>query len=152
MNKLRFIAILGIVAMALAALATHTDAQNTAAIRGRVVDAHNNQPLAEVRASAFSLHGTKAVATSFTKKDGVFRLDGLGPGSYRLELSKNGFRGQTIEGIAVRPAEIMIIAGSIAMQAGNENPPNVAQARNSCGNLVQPGVTADVYVVCGESR
>lgn len=152
MNKPRFIAIIGVIAMVLAAFAAQTSAQNTAVIRGRVVDAGNSQPLAGVRASVYSLHGTKAITTSFTRKDGVFRLDGLGPGSYRLELSKSGFRGQTIEGIAVRPSEIMIIAGSIAMQAGNANPPDVAQARNSCGNLVQPGVTADVYVVCGKSR
>ncbi len=153
MKRLQFLTVaIFIVALVMSASA-RINAQNTSAIRGRVVDAQTHQPLAGVRASAYGMHGTNARAVALTTSDGSFKLDGLGPGLYRLELSKNGFRGLTIEGIAVRANEVMIIAGSIAMLQGETAAaPTVAEARNSCGNLVQQGVTADVYVVCGQIR
>lgn len=152
MKRLWLIVALAIVSILLAGFASPSVASNGSAIRGRVVDAQTRQPLAGVRAAAFKLHGTKPLASAFSTTDGSFKLDGLAAGLYRLELSKDGFRGLTIEGIAVRANEVMIIAGSIAMLPGSAAAPSIAQAQNQCGNLVQPGVTADVYVVCGQAR
>jgi Carboxypeptidase regulatory-like domain len=153
-KRQRLLAAIGMALLVFASLVVQASgsAQNGSAIRGKVVDAVSHQPLAAVRAAAFRMRGTKALATAFSTTDGSFKLDGLGSGLYRLELSKAGFRGLTIEGIAVRANEVMIIAGSIGMLPGSAAPANIAQARNQCGNLVQPGVTADVYVVCAQAR
>jgi len=151
-KRLWLLVAFAVVLVLLASSAPPSVASSGSAIRGRVVDAQTHQPLTGVRAATFKLHGTKPLASAFTTTDGSFKLDGLGPGLYRLELSKDGFRGLTIEGIAVRANEVMIIAGSIAMLPGSASTPNIAQAQNQCGNLVQPGVTADVYVVCGQAR
>ncbi len=132
------------------AVAGPAAAQNNSSLRGQVTDARNHQPLEGVRTVLYNLHGTKPIASTFTDRGGSFRLDGLRSGLYRLEFSKPGYRGLAIEGIGVRANEIMVIAGSVALSAGNASlAAAVARAENGkCGSLVQPGVTADVYVVC----
>ena len=147
MNRLRVaLVLLGFTFALCVAAFQSAIAQTASSIYGSVVDAKHQQPLADVRVAAFPLRSSQQVGATSTDVDGNFRISGLGPGVYRLELSKEGYDTTIVSNVRVRRDERVIIAGSLNLSVVRLGERYVAHSY--CGKLVQAGVTADVYVVC----
>ncbi len=146
------LACVGLIAGALLCVQDRADTKAQAAIFGGVVEASHGRPLAGVKVMVLNLQGDKPLASAFTDAAGKYRLEGLSGGAYRLRFYKLGYYGVEVSGVTVAADERMILAGALAMSAGNPSEVEAAQASAFCGNLVQPGVTADVYVVCAGGR
>ncbi|HLJ85157.1 MAG TPA: carboxypeptidase-like regulatory domain-containing protein [Candidatus Eremiobacteraceae bacterium] len=144
------IAALMCAAVAFAAPATaswfHSNAK--AQISGQVVDDRYGKPLEGIDVMAVSAGTTTVEASTTSDKNGRFTLRGLRAGDYRLVFQRPGSGQAYVDGIAVRADDHLVLISPFAV-------PNVAVAltqeigmRPQCGKLLQPGQTADVYVVC----
>lgn len=121
----------------------------SASIHASVVDFQSRAPLAQVRVSVFEQRGTKALATALSDKKGAFTLSNLRGGLYRLELAKPGYHETMVAGLPVKTGEHLSITGPIGMFSEKVPVPAAQITRDPCKDLVNPGQTADVYVVCG---
>ncbi|MBC5805770.1 MAG: carboxypeptidase-like regulatory domain-containing protein [Candidatus Eremiobacter antarcticus] len=138
----------GLIAAALLCVQDRADTKTQAAIYGGVVDASHGRPLAGVTVLIFDPRGDKPLASASTDAAGKYRLEGLKAGAYRLRFHKAGYYGVEMTGVNVSADERVILAGALAMSAGSLAEAEASQGSAFCGNLVQPGVTADVYVIC----
>ena len=71
-------------------------AQNTASVGGTVVDKNTQQPMAGV--SILLKPGSKAATTD---ANGLFRLTGIAPGSYQLELTAVGYQPRSLSNLVL---------------------------------------------------
>lgn len=123
-----------------------------ASISGAVVNVSTNDPVAGVKVTAFVAGTAKPQASAITDAKGQFSLQGLEGGTYHLFFDKKGYQRTAVGGVEVRPHERHIESAKIAVYPnGVPIPKNVSNA-HPCGSLVQPGQTASVYVICGNSR
>src|ERR1700741_1705338 len=60
-------------------------------IRGTVVDAEGNAPVAAASVGVFSRADSALVAGAIARPDGTFRIEGLRPGTYYLRVSMMGY-------------------------------------------------------------
>jgi len=144
------IAALVCAATAFAAPATaswfHSNAK--AQISGQVVDDRYGKPLEGIQVMAVPAGTTTVEGSTFSDKTGRFTLRGLRGGDYRLVFQRPGSGQAYADGISVRSDDHLVMISPFAV-------PSVAVAmiqelgmRAQCGKLLQPGQTADVYVVC----
>jgi 5-hydroxyisourate hydrolase-like protein (transthyretin family) len=124
----------------------HSNAK--AQISGQVVDDHFGKPIAGIQVMAVPAGATIVEASTMSDKNGRFTLRGLRGGDYRLVFQRPGFGQAYADGISVRSDDHLVMIAPFAV-------PNVAVAmiqelgmRPQCGNLLNPGEVADVYVVC----
>ena len=121
----------------------------TASMSGTVVDIKSLQPVPDAHVKIFTQTGSQPEGVATTDAHGAFVVTGLRGGLYRLQFEKSGYQSTIVSGISIRPGERMIEAAPIAMYPNGVRLPNFSMSK-PCGALVQPGVTADVYVVCSE--
>ena len=136
-------------AIVLASPATASGAKGTSSIQGTITDAKHSRPLMSVSVTAFFANGGAWAGSSQTGKDGVFHLQRLTPGQYRLFITKPGFRSVEVTGLAVDPNDHLIVGFPIAMEAAPFVDSDPVQLIARCNNLVNPDEVADEYVVCG---
>jgi outer membrane receptor protein involved in Fe transport len=72
-----------------------------AAIVGQVFDAEQQAPVEYANVVLYSLPESTQVTGTVTDKNGAFRLDGVKPGRYYVELSFIGYRDRTMKEIEV---------------------------------------------------
>jgi hypothetical protein len=139
-------------AMALATVAasiTVASAAWTASMSGSVVDVKSLEPVSDATVRIYAESGSQVMGMATTDARGAFVISGLKGGEYRLQFQKTGYQRTVVAGIFVRPGERMIEAAPIAMYRNGVPLPNFAMSQ-PCGSLIQPGQTADVYIVCSE--
>jgi hypothetical protein len=68
-----------------------------ASLSGRVIDSDSKHPLAAVMIALLSEDGTSTLRTT-TDGDGRYQFDGIGPGSYRVAASADGYAPQEYGG------------------------------------------------------
>lgn len=127
---------------------------NGAVLRGSVVSSTDRVPLAGVLVDVYSVPSDQSLATALTDKNGTFVVVGLTPGTYRMKLSRSAYDTIVLTGIKVTGNGHMRLKDPLAMQpAGGTAKAATATAQlSACQNLVQPGQTADVYIVCTDKR
>ena len=134
----------GAIAFLTAALALGTAAwalaSTTGSIRGRVVDAASNAPIAGATITAVSPAQT---ATTTTDGSGAFSFLALNPDTYTLRVEKPGYSPASQPGASVfaDQSSTFVIALSPALKTIGR-----VAARGS-GSLVRAGTTSDVYSV-----
>lgn len=83
-------------------------------IRGTVVDAETNAPLASASVAVLSSADSTLVTGAVTRADGSFRLEGLAPGAYYLRVSTLGY-GPRLSEITIAASAPRAAAGRIAL-------------------------------------
>jgi hypothetical protein len=136
-------------AIVLVSSAVAAGARGTSSIQGTITDAKHSRPMMSVSVTAFFADGGAWAGSSQTGKDGVFHLQGLAPGQYRLFITKPGFRSVEVTGLAVDANDHLIVGFPIALEAAPFSDADPVQLVARCNNLVNPDEVADVYVVCG---
>lgn len=160
---------------------TSGEAQTASSISGTVVDSYDHRPLQGVTVYLFAyiqqpqfisgrpvmviinpitlldshnrwLDAGPVLKTTATDTNGKFLFQDLGAGNYRLDLDSRGYE-------FLRAPKIMTVHRNktVNLSATFEMRPmslvlDTYLTPNPCGSLVQPGQTADVYVVCADSR
>jgi ferric enterobactin receptor len=84
-------------------------------IRGTIVDAESNAPLASASVAVMSKADGSLITGAVTRADGNFRVEGLRPGSYVLRVSMIGYGPQTTEEVTVAEASPRVSVGGIRM-------------------------------------
>ena len=134
---------------ALLATASIAMASWNASMSGKVVDVQSLQPVPAAHITIYAENGTRELGTAVSDARGQFTISGLTGGMYRLKFTRGGYQTTSLVGVTVRPNEHFIEAGPIAMYPDGVAMPKVA-IHDLCGGLVEPGQTADVYVVCDQ--
>jgi ferric enterobactin receptor len=83
-------------------------------IRGKIVDAKSDQPVARASVSLRAKGGTAIVTGAIATADGAFRLQGLRPGVYSLRATYIGFA-PVVREVAITPAAPVADLGSIKL-------------------------------------
>lgn len=73
-------------------------------IRGIVVDGDTKEPLIGVNVTAYQ--GGQRVTGAATNYEGEYRIKGLKPGSYEIEIKYTGYQTKIIEGLTITPDAI----------------------------------------------
>lgn len=84
-------------------------------IRGTVVDAQGNTPIASASVAVWSTADAVLVAGAIARPDGSFRIEGLRPGTYQLRVSMMGYGTHRTSEITISPQAARANAGSIAL-------------------------------------
>ncbi len=115
-------------------------ASTTGSLRGRVVDAASDAPIAGATVTAVSPSQT---ATTSTDGSGAFSFLALNPDTYTIRVEKPGYSPASQPGASVfaDQSSTFVIALSPALKTIGR-----VAARGS-GSLVRPGTTSDVYSV-----
>ena len=137
--------------VALLATASIAMASWNASVSARVVNVSSLEPVAAAHVTIYAEDGTRELGSAVTDAKGQFTISGLQGGMYRMTFTRQGYQRTSLVGLTVRPNEHFIEAGPIAMYPNGVAMPKVA-IHDLCGGLVQPGQTADVYVVCDDSH
>jgi hypothetical protein len=123
-------------------------AASTSSLHGTVVSAQDRSPIPNVTVDVYAAPGGQSLATATTDKNGAFEVVGLQPGTYQIKLAHPTYETIILTGVKVNGANYMKLKGALAMQpAGSDN--RIAR-QSACTNLLQPGQTADVYIVCSD--
>ena len=123
-------------------------AASTSSLHGTVVNATDRSPIPNVTVDVYAAPSTQSLATATTDKNGAFVIVGLPPGTYQIKLAHPTYETIILTGVKVNGANYMQLKGALAMQpAGSDN--RVAR-QSACTNLLQPGQTSDVYIVCSD--
>lgn len=84
-------------------------------IRGTVVDAENNAPIASASVAVWSKADAALVAGAIVHQDGSFRIEGLRPGVYYLKLTMIGYANQTTPDLTITPASPRASLGTLRL-------------------------------------
>jgi outer membrane receptor protein involved in Fe transport len=84
-------------------------------IRGTVVDAQGNAPIASASVAVWSTADSVLVAGAIARPDGTFRIEGLRPGTYYLRVSMMGYGAHRTSEITIAPQAARQNAGNIAL-------------------------------------
>ncbi len=85
-------------------------------ITGRVVESEFEVPLQYANVILYSARTKVQVTGAMAVKDGLFELNGIRPGRYYLEVKFIGYHLKTIEDITLRPPDMNIDLGTIALE------------------------------------
>ena len=119
-----------------ATLAAHAPQSQGLTLSGTVTS--GDAPLAGVTVSAVRAGGSAPVATSVTGADGIYRLQNLDAGVYRLEFSGTGVEGLVRPGVVVSaglPAQVDVSLRAVATRDAVTSPSDINAA-------LQPGEVA----------
>jgi ferric enterobactin receptor len=115
--------LLAIVAFAAAVVPAHLRAQPSTAsavarigvIRGRLADSASGAPIAIGSVTVRRTTDTAVVAVAHPQADGAFRIDGLAPGSYALNIRVLGFAPLRRGGVAITAASPSVDVGTLKL-------------------------------------
>ncbi|MDB4888371.1 MAG: TonB-dependent receptor, partial [Gemmatimonadetes bacterium] len=115
--------LLAIVAFAAAVVPPQLHAQSSTAragagigvIRGRLADSASGAPIATGSVTIRHTTDTAVVAVAHPQADGAFRIDGLAPGSYALNVRVLGFAPLRRAGIAITAAASSVDVGILKL-------------------------------------
>lgn len=85
-------------------------------ITGRIVESEFEVPLQYANVVLYSARTKVQVTGAMAVKDGLFELKGLRPGRYYLEVKFIGYHMKTIEDITLRPPDMKVDLGAIALE------------------------------------
>ena len=108
-------------------------------------------PLSEVLVSLIVENRADRKST-FTDKSGTFAFKGLGSGQYLIRFHKEGYDDLILANLTVDQGEAVILGSPLALHKSAFTMIDLPMHPSACGSLVQPGQTADVYVVCAGWR
>jgi hypothetical protein len=74
-----------------------------ASVAGRVVDASTGEPIKQVAVDIIAVHDHSTVATVSTAADGTFHTESVPPGTYILNVRRNGYAAQSHQNYDLRP-------------------------------------------------
>jgi hypothetical protein len=120
-------------------------AAQTSSLHGTVVRASDQAPLDGAVVNVYRASSTQSAATATTDSRGTFIIVDLAPGSYDLQVSRDAYRTVIIRGFKLNSGG-QRFKDPIAMQAATDSV--TTSQLLGCASLVQPGQTANVYVVC----
>ena len=137
---MRYAATFLLVAAFVFASTPRAGASTTGTLRGRVVDATTNAPIAGADVTAVSPSQT---ATTTTDGSGAFSFLALNPDTYTLRVEKTGYSPASQPGASVfaDQSSTFVISLSPALKTIGR------VAARGDGSLVRPGTTSDVYSV-----
>jgi ferric enterobactin receptor len=84
-------------------------------VRGTVVDAESRQPVASVSVEVWSAATNALVAGAIGRPDGMFRVEGLQPGTYALRIAMIGYEPHRMAELTIEAASPRVNVGSIAL-------------------------------------
>ncbi|HEX6559527.1 MAG TPA: TonB-dependent receptor, partial [Longimicrobiales bacterium] len=87
----------------------------TGEVRGTVVDAESNTPIASAAVAVWNQADAKLVTGVLVREDGSFRIEGLRPGTYYLRLSMIGYAPHNTAPFTVSEAAPRTALGSIKL-------------------------------------
>ena len=125
----------------------------TASVQGIVVDSDRHLPVAGVLvylAAAAKPDERSVVNSTFTDKAGSYAFKALRGGQYWLRFQRNGYDILVLENLKVDQNEAVILSSPLVLHKSAITIIDYPTHRSPCGSLVQPGQTADVYIVCGD--
>ncbi len=85
-------------------------------IRGRIVESEFEVPLQYANVILYNARTKEQVTGAMAVKEGLFELKGLRPGRYYLEVKFIGYHLKTIEDITLRPPDMDVDLGTIALE------------------------------------
>ncbi|MDH4211351.1 MAG: TonB-dependent receptor [candidate division WOR-3 bacterium] len=85
-------------------------------IAGQVVDAQLGSPLEYANVVLYGSDGKEQITGATTNNDGLFRLTGVRPGTYRLEVSFMGYYPTTIDTVRVVSSDEGVGLGMIELE------------------------------------
>ncbi len=85
-------------------------------IVGQVVDAQVGSPLEYANVVLYESNGNKQITGVTTNADGIFRLMGVKPGIYRLEVSFMGYYPTTIDTVKVTSPDEGVRMGTVELE------------------------------------
>lgn len=148
--KLSILTALGVSAFAAAMLATASPASaQDSWLSGTVVNVSLGTKVAGVKVRAFMVGADKMQDSSITDTNGEFTLVHLRPGTYRLAFDASGYHESIIADVRVKASDEHIhLSAPVALYPASMSIPLEAALMDPCRDVVQPGQTADVYIVC----
>ncbi|MGQ0562031.1 MAG: TonB-dependent receptor domain-containing protein [Gemmatimonadota bacterium] len=84
-------------------------------IRGSVVDAESNAPIASASVTVRNAADSALVTGAIVSQDGTFRIEGLRPGSYYLRFTMIGYASQNSPALTITQAAPRVTAGSVKL-------------------------------------
>ena len=114
--------------------------QNTGSIDGRLVD--SSQAAAPGATVVLTNAATNQARTSKTAEDGYFNFQDLPPGSYRVNITADGFKSVVLEPLVLTVGQRMTLHPQLQLGTVNESvevsgtPPPVTTASSSVSQLV----------------
>ncbi len=137
---MRFLRSIPALLLAVSLLPLQTNAGTTGGIVGRVVDSATRAPIAGVVVMA---NAPTQNATSVTDASGTYRFLSLGPDTYTLTLSKDGYDTQSLPGYAVFADQVQTVNVSLVKTLKT-----IARVTSqAAANLVKSGQVSDLYSV-----
>lgn len=124
---------------------------STASVQGTVVDADHRLPLAGVLVSLI-IENSRNRKSTLTDKSGNFVFKALESGQYMIRFQKDGYEDLYLTDLSISQGEAVKIGLPLALHKPAFSLIDYPMHPSPCGSLVQPGQTADVYVVCADSR
>jgi outer membrane receptor protein involved in Fe transport len=85
-------------------------------LTGRVLDADLARPVEYANIVLFLLQDGTQLTGTVTDRDGQFRLTGLRPGQYYIEVSFMGLQTKKINNISIAPADLQVHLGDIFLE------------------------------------
>lgn len=86
-------------------------------ILGAVEDADEGTPIATATVSVWSTRDSTLVTGAIASDDGTFRIEGLRPGNYYVQISFVGYATQTISEVALSPQQPQTHLGVVRLSA-----------------------------------
>ncbi|MEM1095972.1 MAG: TonB-dependent receptor [Bacteroidota bacterium] len=96
-----FLLVFFMVSLAPAAWAQRSDGPRTGSIQGTVLDAETGDPIITATVALWRTATDELVTGAVTEADGTFRLEGLRPDVYRVQVSFVGYMTQTVDSVAI---------------------------------------------------
>ncbi|GAB5520532.1 MAG: TonB-dependent receptor [Rhodothermales bacterium] len=95
------LSLLFIGSLASSAWAQRPDGPRSGAIQGTVLDDATGEPIITATVALWRVANDQLVTGAVTEADGTFRLDGLRPDVYRVQVSFVGYVTQTVDSVAI---------------------------------------------------
>ncbi|UCD05191.1 MAG: TonB-dependent receptor [candidate division WOR-3 bacterium] len=116
LNSHGIVAVILLLAISAGGFAADERAVPAGMIVGRVVDAQLGSPLEYANVVLFDIDGNEQITGSTTNADGVFRLMGVTPGIYRLEVSFMGYYPTIIDTVGVVSPDMGVRLGTVELE------------------------------------
>lgn len=141
--------LVAIVAGAIAGLLLGSSVATGSSLEGTVVRGADRTPLSGVMVDLYEGKSAQPQATAQTDSRGIFVVNGLAPGAYRIKLSHLAYDPIVLGYITIEDRAQLRMRDAIAMWpvGGRSN-----TAPSACVTLMQPLQTADEYTVCNDSH